>query len=500
MSGHEQLIRRLDDLGASAVHGTTAPPFDLQAFGHGERGGPRRRWLAGVAAAATAAAVVGVAVWSPWETHSNQVDTVDTVTTTAPSGDAFPMLMPDRWPVGSSGDVTTRDPLDPGAQREWEIAQHLLVRDGVAAAHAAVSDFAVGDGTPDTGYTATAATVGGREAQWITGPDMTSLSVALEPGRSLSVGSATASAEDLEALALAYDAERLDFDAPRLPSGWAVTADPAGVIDFQDGIPPASWAVAQRPSATSGIPTFVAATRVPDARSTLELFVGLAGERAEMVEVGGRPAATITGVGPHPGRALVVWVHDDATIAAASAGGPDAADAVDMAASVGPVEPGTWTSYIEEPESPARVIDGFELSGDEQIVDSGERFGHRWMVTTGAGPTGGSMTMLYLIDPDGQQHASGWGGTGNMVGTGGGIAGAYRYFHAEIPSEVTDPAIVLHGQRRDVVEVDKGGDTRMIFTIVEARSTPRVEPGDAYVTGTLADGGNYRDPPAPPGT
>lgn len=501
MSEQEQVIRRLDDLGDTIVAGTSAPPFDAHALRRRRPQPHRGGFLA--AAAAAALVVVAVVVWSPWSSDPKRVDTV---ATTVPADDSFPMLMPAPWLEAGPGDITTRDPYDPGSD-PLVVAEHLLARDGVAAAYAVVGEYAFDDTTPDVGNTSEPAAIDGHDARWVTGPNATMLLMALEPGRSLTVISAAASRDELEALALAYDGEHLDFDHDAMPDQWSTQADAADVIQLLGGIPPSSWAsVSSQPS--TGELQFVVATRVEDPASVLDQIVGLGAARAERVQIAGRPGVIYSGVGPHPGAAMVVWEYDESTVAAAVAGGAEPSAAIAVAESVRAVDASTWSSFTMKstPSPSGPTVDGFQLLSDEDVVvESGEAFGHRWMITTGPlsfrdVPEATTGTYVYLIGPDGAQSSFGWSGGGGAGGAASGIIGRFRYFQSEVPRDVSDPAIVLHGQRREVVEVDTGGDTVAIFTIVESRSTPKVNDGDLYVIGTLPDGSEYRNPPPPFGS
>jgi len=537
MSDHRDLIDRLDHLTDVAVAGTDAPPFDHRASRRrGRVVRHPRRWLAGVAAAAVA--VAGIVVWAPNSDEGERVDTAHTTPSTIPVPDdsTFPRLLPTTWPAGFEGDIETRAPSE--SESSFEVAAHLLTLDGMAAATATVADVAVGSGTPDTGIVVEPATIDGRAAQWWAGNGRLGLQLEIEAGRSLGLSTRSASRDDLQAVGLAYDAERLEFPDGSLPPGWSVAPDVGELSRVLDlAAPPASWASAHR-NAESSTGTIgqsaVGALRNPDADLFVQQVAAFGGTGAERVAIGGRPGVMIADVGPSPGGIVVVWAHRSDVVAGVWARKADPRATLEItrngmlefAASVRDVDPADWDallpSFVSPPREPAQVVDGFELvRPGEQVVATGDVSDLRWMVTTFEfmRPTGGlvgegdteeapgdiaTMVTLYLVDADGRQFGGGGWGTGGGVTRGAGysLMGSHHVFHAEIPPEVQDPQIVLHGVPREVVDVgiigpEGVGAGRTIFALVEARSTPAFEPGEVVVTGTMPDGSAFRSPAAP---
>ena len=345
MNDHEQLLRRLDELGDTAVANAIEQPFDVHhRRPHARR--HRRGWW--TATALVAVAVLGSALWV------SSGDDADRVTTVAadPEHDDFPMLLPEAW-TATDAKATTRDPAEPTPQFDI-VASHLLTRDGAAAAAAQVIDHPVAGFGPEVGNTATPATIDGRDAFWFNDTSGTGLVIALEPGRSLGLMFSSAAREELTALALAYDRDLLDFDTDAMPEGWSTAPDPAHLVELYDGRPPQTWASAHNDDA-SGDPIFLAATHVPDPSAVLEQLAGLAGRRAADADVHGKPGLVILGVGPHPSASMVVWAHDDRTISALSgAPGADPDDLLALAESVHRVDRAVWHRLEKGPSRPGR--------------------------------------------------------------------------------------------------------------------------------------------------
>jgi len=502
MSAHHDLVDHLDHLADVVVAGTEPVPFDPHGLRRRRPTRHPRRWIVAIAVAGVAAAAA--VWWAP--SHDRSTDQVDTIDeSTVVIDEPFPRLVPTVWPEGLDGDVTVEDPS--GERPAEEVARHLLTRDGMAVAVASVTDFPLDGASPADGTSFEFGVVAGRDARWTVASEFLTLSVALEPGRTLSVSTSASGAtrDELAALAAAYDAQQLDFDGAAMPRGWSTDPDAERISTFLggSGLDP-GWPSVMRTSAS--VPNTmvrVAGLRAVEPNGTLEQIGALTGGAAEPVRVRSTNGLLLSWSIPVASH-LVVWQFSDDVIAVVWAIGVDPSQTLAVAASLEEVDSASWAALRPPPPEPPRIANGFELhSSDEVVLDTGEAFGHRWMFTSGSGrelPVSSDgvdaephprMVSLYVMGPDGRQlGGSSWGGSG--LGFGGGVVGRYQYFVAGLPPGVTDVSIALHGEAQEVVEADLGDGERMVFTMVESRTIPNVGRGDVAITGVNPDGTEYR--------
>jgi hypothetical protein len=499
------LMDRLDEMGQRARDRAAVPTIDEVIARKARRHHSRRRTsLLAVAAAIVAVAIVGGVLVAESRHHTR-------VTTSDQQHGAGPHLAPTVWPAELNGSTTafTAHPWDPKPLPVW-----VLAHDGKATAMASIEGHPmqpppVPNEPPLVEKPIIHGSTGWDLGGWAwTDGDDERVEVAIHPGWTLGLSSGVTDRATLKRLAAAFDPASDRFSTQHLPAGWSIEPDPLGLdpVIFGASRAETGWDVAERLNmgGSDQLSLSVSSHRADDAAAIVASIRELNGQAgwSTLIDVGrgGMLHAEADGVWS------AVWApsHDVIAVAWATSVGRD--DLLTSLRSVRPVSAEAWTRM--QPGAP-RIVDGFSLGSDEQVIGTGTIDRWRWMVATepaqvpriagfpeSAYPK--LVTKIHVRSADGSQHDVG-GGTMSAGAQAFGRDDQVVLLQFGSAPGLHDAHITYDGRSVPTVAIPipELGVT-MVFGLLPARETPTLDQAKATVTGRLTDGSPLV-PPTPSG-
>jgi hypothetical protein len=465
----------------------------------------RRRWVV-----ATAAAVLVVGALGAFAGLQLTEDTTDRVDAGPAQGVEAPEhYVPSQWPDFLDGPVKRIEFI-----HDWAATSWLLSESGEPKVIATRANWPLlGSGEPPGGTY----TLHGTRVLWEELEGLNSLRLEVLPGRTVDLRSRTVGRSAMEELAGAFDSDGLPQPA-RLPAGWSVTPDDVGVAEFFDAGWSSEWEGVQRSEESTGSQQqrmlTVASRAQTDAADVVEQVAALSGPQARRVPVGANSAIVVELPAPNPGQEMfmIVWAPAADRLATVRSIGISLEDALPVAESVRPVDDDTWSRIpVGGGKGETRVVDGFKVPVNEEVIESGQQGEFRWMVTLGqfdrpesldwpgpeseAPPDDQTTISLYATRDNGPEARTDIGPL-DMEHAGYGTT-ATRHsdmivFGSLVPAGITDANMTVNGEAHEPVMVPIDSQYSVAFVLIPAEQMPDLSRIATEFTGTLPDGTPYR--------
>gem|GEM_PF-5283230 len=322
---------------------------------------------------------------------------------------------------------------------------------------------------------------------------LTTLTIAMRPGRTVALSSGVLDEAELRGLVDAVDLRTGDVLVDRLPDGLGVVDGAAYVLDFGSALTAPPWPLSIVDYRSEGGATWqqlsVGTAILDDAEPVLNELCAFWG--CERVRVRGRRGvylAETTGDGPI--QSLIVWEDSPGRlglVAASRSPGTPTLDIAQLAETTRAATRAEWDSLqatVAQPDpGPSRQVNGVTIYDAAGDVAAKGQLGDRWWILqynppggTGNQGGGGLLADAWTVtvrNPDGSQDGGGFGGGGLQQGwvqwRGSRTVGVL----AQVDEPVERAVFVLDGTEHEaaVIALEATGKW-LVLALLESVDTP----------------------------